>query len=72
MSVGVVKETGQLSGIAIKHLMEVMWVARYCREDVLRVVNVLATRVTKVTPLDDKKLTRLISRLHHATGFIKI
>ena len=68
----VVEETGQLSGVAIKRLMKVMWVARYCRDDVLRAVSSLATRVTKWTPLDDKKLTRMISYLHHATHFIKI
>lgn len=52
--------------------MEVMRVARYCRDDVLRAVKGLVPRVTKWTPLDDKGLRRSISYLHHATGFRKI
>ena len=46
-------------------------IARYCREDVLRAVDALTTRVTKWTPRDDEGLARLVSYLYHSKDYRK-
>lgn len=49
-----------------------MWVARYCRDDVLRAVKALTMKLKKWTPLEDKKVTRLMSYLLHCKGYRKV
>lgn len=64
--------TGELSPFALKHIMGVMRVARYCRGDLLRAVSATATRVTQWNERDDEKLTRLISYMHNTSELRKI
>ena len=68
-------EKGALADVALKVIMKCMWVARYARRDLGRAVGHLATKVSRWTPLEDKKLHRLISYMHHSrdvrqVGFI--
>ena len=61
-----------MSDIATKRLMEIMWVARYCRDDVLRACNALTNNITRWTNLADKKRTRLVSYLGHTKDYRKV
>ena len=64
MSAVAAEITGELSSIALKCIREIMWVARYCRDDLLRAVNATATRVTNWDERDDEKLTRQPQLVH--------
>ena len=52
--------------------MKCMWVARYCRDDLLRAVNGCASRVSKWTDHDDTKLTRLTAYMKSTRDWQKI
>lgn len=49
-----------------------MWVGRFAWRDIGRAVGHLATKVSRWTPLEDKKLHRLMSYLHHSREFRQI
>ena len=54
-----------LSNIALKVLMQLLFVARYCRPDLLRATCSLARRVSKWTTECDRRLHRLVSYMHN-------
>ena len=58
------EQPGELSGIAAKCIMKIMYCSRYARADTLRAVSALSQVITKWTRLSDKKLHRVISYLH--------
>ena len=51
---------GKLLAISAACLMKIMYVARYCRHDLLRAGGILASNVIEWTVTCDKKLHRLI------------
>ena len=53
-------DRGRLGPVAARILMKVLWVARFARLDLLRVVGFLATKITKWTSKCDRQLYRLI------------
>ena len=61
-----------MADIALKLIMNNMWVGRYARRDIGRAVGHLATKVSRWTPLEDKKLHRLMSYMHHSREFRQI
>ena len=61
-----------MSEIATKCLMEIMWVSRYCRVNILSACNALTKNVTRWTSLDHKKLTRLVSYPLHTKDYRKV
>ena len=56
---------GVLSNIALKVLMKILYVARYCRPDLLRATCSLARRVSKWRTECDRRLHRLVSYMHN-------
>ena len=65
-------EGPQLSRIAAKVLMKLMYCARYGRFDLLRAIGRLATLITKWDSLCDKKLHRLIQYVRFSKGVRQI
>lgn len=65
-------ETCALADVALKVNMKNMWVGRYARRDIGRAVGHLATKVSRWTPPQDKKLHRLMSYMHHSREFRQI
>ena len=55
---------GQLATVALSILMGVLYCARMARYDLLRITCKCATRVTKWTVSDDKRLLRLLRYIH--------
>ena len=53
-----------LASIACKVLMKILYGARVGRWDLLKIVSLLASRVTKWTPNCDRALHRLVSYIH--------
>ena len=51
---------GELSHIATKCLMTIMYIARFARPDLLRAVGALTTMVTRWDELCDRKLFRIV------------
>ena len=56
---------GVLSNIALKVLMKILYVARYCRPDLLRATCSVARRVSKWTTECDRRLHRLVSYMNN-------
>ncbi|MFM7978316.1 MAG: hypothetical protein ACKPKO_03290, partial [Candidatus Fonsibacter sp.] len=54
------QDVGTLASVACSLLMKVIWAARLARPDLLRVVNHLATKVTKWTSRCDATMQRLM------------
>ncbi|MFM7989056.1 MAG: hypothetical protein ACKPKO_58060, partial [Candidatus Fonsibacter sp.] len=54
------QDVGTLASVACSLLMKVLWVARFSRPDLLRAVNHLATKVTKLTSTCDAMMQRLM------------
>ena len=52
---------GQLSHIATKCLMEIMYIARFTRQDLLRACGALTTMITRWDERCDRKLFRIIT-----------
>ncbi len=50
--------TGELSHIATKCLMRIMYIARFARQDLLRAVGALTTMITRWGEMCDRKLFR--------------
>ena len=59
----------QFASVAAKIVMKIMYVARYCRQDLLRAVGILASQISVWTTESDKKLTRLIAYMESAKGW---
>ena len=57
-------EKGKLAKVAASILMGFLYAARMARFDLLRVTCRLATRITKWTEMDDKRLYRLVCYVH--------
>ena len=57
-------EGGELSTIALKVLMKILYAARMVRYDLLRPVTYLASRITKWSKVCDRKLLRLVSYIN--------
>ena len=54
-------EGGELSGIALKGFMKILYAARMVRYDLLKPVSYLASGITKWSKICDRKLLRLVS-----------
>ena len=55
----------QLNCVAASIVMTTMYAARMAKPEMLRCVNMLATQLTRWSDLEDKKLHRSMSYLHH-------
>ena len=56
--------SGKLSNIADRVLMEIMYIARLARQDLLRVVGALTTMITRWGEMCDRKLFRIIKYMN--------
>ena len=52
--------------------MNIMYIARFARPDLLRAVGVLTTQITRWTPLCDRKLFRIIKYMNGTTSWRQI
>ena len=59
------KSVGELSKVCSQIVLKCLYLARIGRPDILRSVNKLARSITKWTKTCDKRLSRLISYIHH-------
>ena len=59
---------GELNRVAASILMRILYAARMARFDLLRVVCRLATRISRWTETDDKRLLRLVRYIYHHAG----
>ena len=59
------KSVGELSHVCSQIVLECVYLARIGRPDILWSVNKLARSITKWTKACDKRLNRLISKIHH-------
>ena len=64
--------SGRKANISSKCLMQVMYGSRLARWDTLRAVNHLATKLTKWTAREDKKLFRLIRYLKGSLSYRQV
>ncbi len=55
---------GQLSHSATKCLMKILYIARFARQDLLRAVGVLTTKITCWDEIFDRKLLRIIKYMN--------
>ena len=60
-----IKSVGQLSQVCSQFVLKCLYLARIGRPDILWSVNKLARSITKWTKACDKRLSRLISYIHH-------
>ena len=63
------KSVGELSQVCSQIVLKCLYLARIGRPDILRLVNKLARSITKWTKACDKRLSRLISYIHHTCEF---
>ena len=63
------KSVGELSNVCSKIVLKCLYLARIGRPDVLWSVNKLARSITKWTKACDKRLNRLISKIHHTFDY---
>jgi hypothetical protein len=66
---------GHLGPIAAKVLMKCLWAGRMARYDILRPIGALASQITRWTPMDDRKLHRLMCYINstldmHMIGWV--
>ena len=61
------ESVGELSTVCSQITLKCLYLARIGRPDILWSVNKLARGITKWTKSCDKRLTRLISHLHHTS-----
>ena len=59
------KSVGELSQVCSQIVLKCLYLARIGRPDILWSVNKLARSITKWTKACDKRLSRLISNIHH-------
>ena len=60
---------GTLATSAASVLMKILYLARWCRPDILHSVCMLAREVTKWNKVCDRRLHRLVSYLHQHRGY---
>ena len=60
---------GELSTVCSRIVLKCLYLARIVRPDILWFVNKLSRAVTKWTTACDKRLSRLISYIHHANDY---
>ena len=63
------KSVGELSHVCSQIVLKCLYVARIGRPDILWSVNKLALSITKWTKACDKRLSRLISYIHHTNEY---
>ena len=63
------KSVGELSKVCSQSVLKSLYLARIGRPDILWSVNKLARSITKWTKACDKRLSRLISYIHHACDY---
>ena len=63
------KSVGELSNTCSQIVLKCLYLARIGRPDVLWSVNKLARSITKWTKACDKRLNRLISKIHHTCEY---
>ena len=64
--------TGQLSHIAVKCLMKIMYIARFARQDLLAAARALTTMITKWGEMRDRKLFRIIKYMNGSAEWRQI
>ena len=67
---GDTEEGGELSTIALKVLMKILYAARMVRYDLLRPVTYLASRITKWSKICDRRLLRLVSYINSSKDHV--
>ena len=60
---------GKFSKVCAQIVLKFLYLARIGRRDILWSVNKLARAITKWTRACDKRLTGVISHIHHTSGF---
>ena len=65
------ESVGELSTVCSQIVLKYMYLARVGRLDILWLVNKLARAVTKWTTSCDKRLSRLISYIHHTSEYLQ-
>ena len=63
------KSVGELSKVCSRIVLKCFYLARIGRPDILWSVNKLARSITKWTKACDKRLNRLISKIHHTCEY---
>ena len=63
------KSVGELSKVCSQIVLKCLYLARIGRPDILSSVNKLARSITKWTKACDKRLSRLISYIHHTCEY---
>ena len=63
------KSVGELSKVCSQIVLKCLYLARIGRPDILWSVNKLARSITKWTKACDKRLSRLISYIHHTSEY---
>ena len=63
------KSVGELSHVRSQFVLKCLYLARIGRPDILWSVNKLARSITKWTKACDKRLNRLISKIHHTCEY---
>ena len=63
------KSVGELSKVCSQIFLKYLYLARIERPDILQSVNKLARSITKWTKACDKRLSRLISYIHHTCDY---
>ena len=63
------KSVGELSKVSSQIVLKCLYLACIGRPDILRSVNKLARSITKWTKACDKRLSRLISYIHHTCDY---
>ena len=65
------KSVGEMSKVCSQIVLKCLYLARIGRPDILWPVNKLARSITKWTKACDKRLSRLISYIHHTCDYIQ-
>ena len=63
------KSVGEVSKVWSQIVLKCLYLARIGRPDILWSVNKLARSITKWTKVCDKRLSRLISYIHHTSDY---
>ena len=63
------KSVGELSKVCSQIVLKCLYLPRIGRPDILWSVNKLARSITKSTKVCDKRLSRLISYIHHTNEY---
>ena len=63
------KSVGQLSNVCSQIVLKCLYLARIGRPDILSAVNKFARSITQWTKACNKRLSRLISYMHHTSEY---